>query len=121
MKLFSAKLISLALVNVLTIPYAISSQQLSVEERLNQLEHRLQQSEFRAAAAEQENVQLRQQLRQNIQDMEKTQKIAKDLDQRTQKIEKNTPDDNGYFELHGYARSGLMTSQNARHAQGGHT
>lgn len=119
MKLISTKLISFALINFLTIPYALSSSKLSVEERLNQLEERLQQSERRATAVEQENIQLRQQLQQNIQSTEDTQQIARDLDKRTQKIEKNTPDDNGYFELHGYARSGLMTSQNARHAQGG--
>lgn len=42
----------------MAIPYAFSAQNVSIEQRLNQLELRLQQAENRAAIAEQKNVEL---------------------------------------------------------------
>lgn len=119
MKIITATLLGIGLANSLIIPSAQSAGKLSIEERLTQLELRLQQAESRANIAEQENVQLQSQISLAEKQSQQAQKTSSDLEKRTAKIEKITPDDNGYFELHGYARSGMMTSQNARHAQGG--
>lgn len=119
MKITSITLPGFCLINILTIPYALSASNISVEQRLNQLELRLQQAENRAAIAEQKNAQLATQLKQTEEGSHQAKKKVEDLETRTQKIEKITPDDNGYFELHGYARAGMMTNHNARHTQGG--
>lgn len=119
MKITSMTLPGFCLINIMTIPYAFSAQNVSIEQRLNQLELRLQQAENRAAVAEQKNAQLATQLKQTEAGSHQAQQKVEDLETRTQKIEKITPDDNGYFELHGYARSGMMTNHNARHSQGG--
>lgn len=159
MKIISTKIIFLSLVNMLFLPQAFGASELSVEERLNQLELSLQQAVTRADIAEKKNAkleakvkqteqylqsenktakfetpvkqteeqsqlvqkttQLEEQVKQTEQQLQRTQKTAQDLEARTKKIENITPDDNGYFELHGYARAGLMMSGDARHGNGG--
>ena len=119
MKISSMTLRGFCLINIMAIPYAFSAQNVSIEQRLNQLELRLQQAEQRAAAAEHKNAELATQLKQTKEGSQQAQKKVADLETRTKNIEKITPDDNGYFELHGYARAGMMTNHNARHTQGG--
>lgn len=119
MKMTSAAFIGCGLINILSIPHVIAAPGLTIEERLNQLELRLQKAESRATIAEQKNEKLQAQIQHSEQQAQQAQKTTQDLEKRTKHIEKVTPDDNGYFELHGYARSGMMTTQNARHAQGG--
>lgn len=119
MKTITSTLIGVSLSHLLSVPCVYAENKLSIEERLNQLEFRLQQAESRAIAAEQKNTQLEAQITAAEQQSQKAKLTSDSLEKRTEKIEKVTPDDNGYFELHGYARSGMMTSQNARHAQGG--
>ncbi|HAU5635259.1 carbohydrate porin [Citrobacter amalonaticus] len=119
MKITSMTCISLGLIHLFTIPYAYSSQNLNIEERLSQLELRLQKAESRAALAEQQNAQLVSQLKQTEQESQQAIKTVEGLEARTQRIEKITPDEDDYFELHGYARAGMMTNHNARHTQGG--
>lgn len=109
MKITSATLIGFGLINFLAISPGIAASKLTVEQRLNQLETRLQQAELRASIAEQKNAQLNAQVQHVEQQSQQAQQASQDLAQRTSKIEKITPDDNGYFELHGYARSGMMT------------
>ena len=58
MKIITATLLGIGLANSLIIPSAQSAGKLSIEERLTQLELRLQQAESRANIAEQKNVQL---------------------------------------------------------------
>ncbi len=91
----------------------------SVEDRLNQLEARLEQAETRARLAEQQNIDLKAKVKQVEQLSNQTNNTTTELDKRTSAIEKVTPDDNGYFELHGYARSGVMFNQSTRHSAGG--
>lgn len=119
MKITSTALISFGLINLLTIPYAFSANNLTIDERLNQLEIRLQQAESRADFAEKKNSQLAAQLKKSEGTSQETQKNIQGLEERTQRIEKITPDEDDYFELHGYARAGMMTNHNARHTQGG--
>ena len=117
MKMTSAAFIGCGLINILSIPHVFAASNLTIEERLNQLESRLQKAESRANLAEQQNVQLHAKIQLTEQQSQRAQKATQDLEKRTKQIENVTPDDNGYFELHGYARSGMMTTQNARHAQ----
>lgn len=112
-------LISVSLAGFLSAPGVYAANKLSIEERLSQLELRLQQAESRATAAEQKNIRLEAKISAAEQQSQQAKLTSETLEKRTEKIEKITPDDTGYFELHGYARSGMMTSQNARHAQGG--
>lgn len=120
MKITSVALISIGFVlHITAIPFAFANKSMSVEERLTLLENRLQQAETRASTAEQQNRELKAQIQQTQQLSKETQQATANLDERTKAIEINTPDDNGYFELHGYARSGMMTNQHAKHSQGG--
>lgn len=119
MKIITSTLLGVGLVNLLSAPCVYAANKLSIEQRLNQLESRLQQAESRAIAAEQKNIRLEAQITAAERQSQHATLTSEALEKRTEKIEKITPDDNGYFELHGYARSGMMTSQNARHAQGG--
>nr|WP_246579829.1 carbohydrate porin [Candidatus Sodalis endolongispinus] len=58
MKITSSTLIGFGLINFLAISPGIAASKLTVEQRLNQLESRLQQAELRASIAEQKNAQL---------------------------------------------------------------
>lgn len=91
MKITSMTCISLGLIHLFIIPYAYSSQNLNIEERLSQLELRLQKAESRAALAEQQNAQLVSQLKQTEQESQQAIKTVEGLEARTQRIEKITP------------------------------
>lgn len=120
MKIISATLIVISLTCGLIIsPPVFAVSKISIEDRLNQLETRLQQAESRAMQAEQKNQMLEVNIQKAQQQSQVAEQTSQAIEKRTKAIEKITPDDSGYFELHGYARSGMMTNQQARHAQGG--
>lgn len=74
MKKTSMTLPVFCLINIMAIPYAFSAQNVSIEQRLNQLELRLQQAEQRAAAAEHKNAELAIQLKQTKEGSQQAQK-----------------------------------------------
>lgn len=97
---------------------AASSSDRDIEARLNALEQRLQQAEKRAKNAE-IRAEIAEQQAQKLETRtlaaeEKTVQVAK----RTEKLESKTQSDNG-FELHGYARSGLLMNDSGTSTQGG--
>lgn len=95
----------------------------ALEKRLSELEKKLIKAELRAQTAEAKVGQLEKKLDNQIVNKKITdtpiQKKIDELDKRTTSLEKIKPDDSGYFELHGYARGGLMTSSHMTNSKGG--
>ncbi|MGY5955781.1 Carbohydrate porin [Kosakonia sp. BK9b] len=92
----------------------------SIEARLAALEQRLQAAEQRASAAETRAQAAEKQAQQLAAAQQKTQTTTTQVEQRTAKLEQKSSDEGG-FEFHGYARSGLLMNNSAAKTQGGPT
>lgn len=92
----------------------------SIEARLAALEQRLQAAEQRANAAESRAQAAEKQAQQLAAAQQKTDTTTTQVEQRTAKLEQKASDEGG-FEFHGYARSGLLMSDSASKTQGGPT
>lgn len=90
----------------------------SIEARLMALEQRLQAAEQRASMAENRADAAEKQARELAAVQQKTQTTTAQVDQRTAKLEQKASD-NGGFEFHGYARSGLLMNNSAAKTKGG--
>ena len=90
----------------------------SIEARLMALEQWLQAAEQRASMAENRADAAEKQTRELVAAQQKTQTTAAQVEQRTATLEKKASD-NGGFEFHGYARSGLLMNNSAAKTQGG--
>ncbi|HBI08973.1 MAG TPA: porin, partial [Franconibacter pulveris] len=92
----------------------------SIEARLAALEQRLQAAEQRANAAETRAEAAEKQARELAASQQQTRTAAAQVEQRTAKLEQKASDEGG-FEFHGYARSGLLMNDSATKTQGGPT
>lgn len=92
----------------------------SIEARLAALEQRLQAAEQRANAAETRAEAAEKQARELAASQQQTRTAAAQVEQRTAKLEQKASDEGG-FEFHGYARSGLLMNDSATSTQGGPT
>jgi len=118
--------VALSLIFFSTSVWADSSMS-SIEARLAAMERRLQAAEQRANVAEtraqvaekQAHV-AEKQAQQLAAVQQQTQTSTADVAQRTAKLEQKSADEGG-FEFHGYARSGLLMNSSATKTQGGPT
>lgn len=92
----------------------------SIEARLAAMEQRLQAAEQRAVAAESRAQVAEKQAQQLAAAQQKTEITATQVEQRTARLEQKASDEGG-FEFHGYARSGLLMNNSASKTQGGPT
>lgn len=90
----------------------------SIEARLAALEQRLQAAEQRASDAEKRAEAAELQAKNLATEQQKTQTTTAEVAQRTTQLEQKSTQEGG-FEFHGYARSGLLMSDSAAKTQGG--
>ncbi len=117
-----------------TLTFANNNNAGTIESRLEQLEKRVQQAERRAQQAEyraqiaetkvlgaRDNTErLEHAIAENAAQARETHQAVQETTKRTAALEKKVPEkEDGWFELHGYARSGLMMNQHATHSRGG--
>ena len=99
---------------------SIEARLAAMEQRLQAAEQRANAAETRAQVAEKQALMAEKQAQQLAAVQQQTQNSTAEVAQRTAKLEQKSADEGG-FEFHGYARSGLLMNSSAAKTQGGPT